>query len=176
MVSGLLTYSNLMPEEYVIYHTEEIRYKYNTYLGCKSDNFLPKGWKLITLERLFQSVYGESLNKSVYSIREYSDRIRFLTEQTIRITGLEDFGIYICKLLTINALIDGVKAKTFCKDFDEQLDLVEQIYGQHIHFAYTEKDIDGLLTDEPYYPQEIKQRVKEILMRQRRKYQYLFAG
>ncbi|MCM1122085.1 MAG: hypothetical protein NC416_05845 [Eubacterium sp.] len=225
IISGLLSYSDLTPAEYVVYHTEEIRYKYNRYRACKSDNFLPEGWKLITLERLFQSIYGESLNKSIYTLNEYSGRIRFLVEQTIRITGLEDFGTYLCKLLTIDALflnedrhthniavllddageyhycpvfdngaallsdttmdyplqgeidalISEVKAKTFCRDFDEQLDLAEQIYGQHIHFTYTEKDIDRLLADEPYYPQEIKQRVKAVLMYQRRKYQYLFA-
>lgn len=62
VISGLLSYSSLCSEEYVIYHTEKIRYKHNKYLACKSDNFLPEGCKLITLERLFQSVYGESRN------------------------------------------------------------------------------------------------------------------
>lgn len=224
MISMLLSYSSLLPEEYVVYHTEEIMYKHNKYRACKSRHFLPEGWKLITLERLFQSVYGESLNKSVYSIREYADRIRFLTDQTIRITGLAEFGIYLCKLLTIDAiflnedrhthniavlldetgkyhycpifdngaallsditmdypmggnidaLIEEVSAKTFCRDFDEQLDLAEQLYGEPIHFTYTEKEIDGLLAAEPYYPQEMKQRVKRILLNRRRKYQYLF--
>lgn len=225
ITAGLLTYSTLEPEEYVIYQTEEINYKHNRYRACKSMNFLPRGWKLITLERLFQSICGESLNKSVYSIREKGDRIHFLTEQIIRITGLEEFGIYLSKLLTIDALflnedrhthniavllddvgkyhycpvfdngaalladttidyplsgelsglISEVKAKTFCQDFDEQLDLAEQLYGVHIRFYYTEREIDRLLTEEPYYPEEIKQRVKMILMHQKRKYQYLFT-
>lgn len=224
MISGLLSYSSLLSEEYVVYHTEEIRYKHNKYRACKSRNFLPEGWKLITLERLFQSAYGESLNKSIYSIRKHEERIRFLTEQTIKITGLDEFGVYLCKLLTIDALflnedrhthniavlldeagvyhycpifdngaallsdtamdypmdgnpdtfIDEVEAKTFCRDFDEQLDLAEQLYGEPIRFFYTEKEIDRLLAGEPYYPQEAKQRVKTILMNRRRKYQYLF--
>lgn len=224
VISRLLSYSSLRSEEYVIYHTEEIRYKHNKYLACRSNNFLPEGWKLITLERLFQSIYGESLNKSIYSIKEYADRIRFLTDQTIRITGLEQFGSYLCKLLTIDALflnedrhthniavllddigkyhycpifdngaallsdttmdypmhgdldalISEVKAKTFCRDFDEQLEYAEQLYGEPIRFFYTEKEIDRLLADELYYPQEIKRRVKQILMNRRRKYQYLF--
>lgn len=225
MVAGLLAYSMLRPEEYVMYETEEIQYKHNRYRACKSENFLPEGWKLITLERLFQSVYGESLNKSIYSIEEHRDRIRFLVEQTIRVTGLKEFGAYLCKLLTLDALflnedrhthniavlldgageyhycpifdngaallsdttmdyplhgeldelMEGVKAKTFCQDFDEQLDLAEQLYGNQIHFCYTEKEIDALLGKEPYYPEEMKRRVKEILMARRRKYQYLFV-
>lgn len=224
MISGLFSYSSLLPEEYVIYDTDEIRYKQNKYRACKSRNFLPAGWKLITLERLFLSVYGESLHKAIYSIRECTDRIRFLTDQTIRITGLEEFGTYLCKLLTIDALflnedrhthniavmlddagiyhycpifdngaallsditmdypmdgeidtfIDEVEAKTFCRDFDEQLDVAEQLYGESVHFIYTEKEIDRLLAAEPYYPQEMKCRVKRILMDRRRKYQYLF--
>lgn len=43
VISGLLFYSNLQPSEYVIYQTEEIKYKNNKYLACKSDNFLPEG-------------------------------------------------------------------------------------------------------------------------------------
>lgn len=221
MISGLLVHSTLDLEEYVMYETEEVQYKHNRYRACKSKNFLPKGWKLVTLERLFQSIYGESLNKSVYSIEEHVDRIRFLVEQTVKITGLKEFGAYLSKLLTIDALflnedrhthniavlldhtgkyhycpvfdngaallsdttmdyplhgevdelMGGVKAKTFCQDFDEQLDLAEQLYGSHIRFHYTEKEIDRLLEKELYYPEEIKQRVKVILMNQRRKYQ-----
>lgn len=67
-------------------------------------DFLPTGWKLITLERLFQSMCGESLNKAVYSIEDYSDRVRFLAEQTVQMTGLKDFGVYLSRLLTIDAL------------------------------------------------------------------------
>lgn len=226
VISGLLFYSNLQPSEYVIYQTEEIKYKNNKYLACKSDNFLPGDWKLITLERLFQSIYGESLNKAVYSIKDKKSRVRFLIEQTVRITGLEDFGAYISKLLTIDALflnedrhthniavllddegryhycpvfdngaallsdttmdyplhgelyslMDEVKSKTFCTDFDEQLDLVELLYGRHIYFSYTEKEVNRLLMEEPYYPEDVKQRVKKILLDRRRKYQYLFVA
>lgn len=225
VVSGLLLESSLLPEEFVSYQTEEISYKQNRYLACKSKNFLPQGWRLITLERLFQSMYGESLNKSIYKIEDHAGRIRFLVEQTIRMTGLKEFGVYLSKLLTIDALflnedrhthniavllddageyhycpffdhgaallsdttmdypmtgdvdemMEEVKAKTFCGDFDEQLDLVEELYGQRIQFFYDEKSIDGLLLAESFYPEEIKSRVKTILLYQRRKYKYLFA-
>lgn len=108
MVSGLLSGSSLLEEEYVVYKTEVISYKHNKYLACKSRNFLPEGWKLITLERLFQSLYGQSLNKSIYSTRDYTGRVRLLVEQTVRMTG------------GVSELIDEARAKTFCQDFDEQ--------------------------------------------------------
>lgn len=181
---------------------------------------------MVTLERLFQSAYGEGLNKAVYSISEHADRIQFLTEQTVELTGLMDFGAYLGKLLAIDALflnedrhthniavllddagnyhycpifdhgasllsdtvmdyplhgdleemMGMVKAKTFCPDLNEQLDLAEQLYGNQIQFYFGEKEIDRLLEEEAYYPEEIKQRVKKILMSQRRKYRYLFRN
>ena len=225
VISGLLSYSNLDVWEYVSYQTEEIYYKRSRYLACKSKNFLPQGWKLITLERLFQNMYGESLNKSIYSIKDYTERVRFLVGQTIRMTGLEKFGAYLSKLLTIDALvlnedrhthniavllddageyhycpffdhgasllsdttmdypmadevekmISDVRAKTVCQDFDEQLDIVEELYGEQIKFYFNMETIDCLLTEEQFYVDEVKQRVRLILANQMRKYQYLFG-
>ena len=67
------------------------------------------------------------------------------------------------------------KYSYICQDFDEQLDLAEQFYGNQIRFYYGEKEIDKLLLEEPFYPEETKRRVKIILMNQRRKYRYLFG-
>lgn len=132
IVSGLLAYSNLEAEEYVSYQTEEMRYKQNLYHGCRSRNFLPEGWKLITMERLFQSVYGKSLSQSIFSIRDYTERIRFFVRQTVRITGLKEFGTYLSKLLTLDAfflnedrhthnmavLLDDIGRYHYCPIFD----------------------------------------------------------
>lgn len=224
VISVLLQNSDLVPEEYVSYQTEKICYKHSQYLGCASNNFLPEGWKLITLERLFQSVYGESLNKAIYSISDYENRVQFLVEQTVRITGLKEFGTYLSKLLTVDAyflnedrhthniavlldnegeyhycpifdngaallsdttmdypltgnveeMIGEAQSKTICQDFDRQLDVVEQLYGQHLHFHFGRKDVEKVLAGENHYPEEIKQRVLNIIMYQRGKYQYLF--
>lgn len=224
MVSNLLKNSSLKETEYICYNTEEIHYGHVKYLGCSSNNFLPERWQLITLERLFQSFYGESLNKSIYRIENVESRIQFLVEQTIRITGLEDFGGYMSKLLTIDAfflnedrhthniavlmdnegkyhycpvfdngaglmsdttmdypmdmeiekLMGSVTSKTFCQDFDEQLDAVEKLYGQHIKFYFKEKDVRLLLESESCYSEEIKERIMYIILEQRRKYSYLF--
>ena len=40
MVSSLLKYSDMDENEYIMYQTEKIEYKSNTYCGCKSRNFL----------------------------------------------------------------------------------------------------------------------------------------
>lgn len=224
VISGLLSHSNLRPEEYVAYQTEEIHYRQNQYKACKCENFLPEGWKLITLERLFQSIYGKSLNKAIYSINDHTERLRFLVEHTARITGLKEFGPYMSRLLTIDALflnedrhthniavllddagsyhycpvfdngaallsdtimdypvngdinllIGEARAKTISQGFDEQLDIAERLYGQHIKFFYDSTEIDSILSNELYYTTIVKQRVRDIIMMQRRKYQYLF--
>lgn len=226
MVSKLLKYSDLSPSEYVDYDVETIRYRNTIYRGCRSHNFLPEGWRIITLERLFQSAYGNSLSQSLYSIRDYENRLRFLVDQTVRVTGLKDFGIYMSKLLTIDALflnedrhthniavlmdtlgkfyycpffdhgaslladttmdypiqadvgldelIGRVEAKTFCSSFDKQLDIAEKLYGKHLHFHFTRKDVEHLLEMETAYFVEEKMRVLDVIMAQRRKYEYLF--
>lgn len=104
LISHLLQMSSLDEKEYVLYDTEKLKYKAVEFRGCKSTNFLPKGWNLITLERLFQNMYGHSLNKSIYTINSYENRLEFIVNQTIRMTGLDDFGKYMSKLLTIDAL------------------------------------------------------------------------
>ena len=224
VISQLLVFSTLPEENYILYDTEEIRYRSVRYLGCKSKNFLPEGWQLITLERLFQNFYSESLYKSIYRMNDIENRIRFLVEQVERITNLKNFGRYISILLTVDALfinedrhthniavlmdekgmyhycpifdngagvcsdttmdypmdmevekmLESAKAKTFCGSFEEQLDAVEKLYGQHVKFRFTIKDIEQILEKELYYPEEVKKRVKEILVEQRRKYSYLF--
>lgn len=103
VVSFLLQKSTLKKDEYILYGTEEMEYRRRTYKGCFSNNFLQEGWQLITLERLFQTVYGEGLNKCIYKINDKEQRLRFLVEQTERITQLKGFGIYMSKLLTLDA-------------------------------------------------------------------------
>lgn len=224
VVSGLIQYSNLEKDEYIMYQTEEIAYKDIVYRGCKSENFLPEGWQLITLERLFHNQYGKSLYKSIFQIVGIRERAEFLTEQAERMTGLKEFGKYLCRILTVDALFlnedrhmhniavlldaDGefhycpifdngcallsdttmdypidvdiidlipqVGAKTLTSDFQEQLDAAESLYGQQMRFYFDERVINDLLDEEKYYPPEIKKRVRDILLQQRRTYRYLF--
>lgn len=224
LISQLLVYSTLNADEFVIYNTEEIKYKKQKYLGCSSKDFLKKGWQIITLERLFEQNFGWGLHKSLYSIEDHEGRICFLVQQVERITGLVDFGKYMSKIITIDALflnedrhthniavlmdkngnfdycpifdngagllsdttvdyplnediypmIKQVKSKTFLQSFDEQLDYVEKYYGHNLYFGFSKKDVEEILAEEQIYPQDIKERVKNIIYYQMDKYQYLF--
>lgn len=224
MVAHLLQQSSLSKEEFVLYDTELLKYKAAQFRGCKSEDFLPEGWNLITLERLFQNMYGQSLNKSIYKIQSYENRLKFIVIQTIRMTGLEGFGEYMSKLLTIDALflnedrhthniavlmddigkfhycpffdhgaglmsdtmmdypmdrdldeaMNAVEAKTFCRKFEEQLEIAEKLYGTNIKFDFSIDDIEMLLNNEKYYTIGEKERVYQIIAWQMRKYKYLF--
>lgn len=104
-VSELLSLSDLGQEMVVSYRTEEIRYRNRILRGCSCDDFLSEGESLITLERLYASSRnGRSLYKTVFSIPEETDRVRFLVSEIQSITGISDFGEYLCLLLELDAL------------------------------------------------------------------------
>ncbi|MBR5937738.1 MAG: hypothetical protein IKZ90_05700 [Clostridiales bacterium] len=103
VVSKLLAFSDLRSDEYVEYELEEIEYNDSAFRACKSKDFTD-GWNLITLERLFKDTYGVGLNKIIYSTPDHVERLKILVEQVERTTGIKDFGIYMSKLLTVDAL------------------------------------------------------------------------
>lgn len=133
MVSNLLKYSTLCSKEYVLYETENMEYAGHTFSGCVSRDFREdQRWQVLTLERLFRLKYQESLYRSIFKIREPEERLKFLVDQIICVTGLEKFGIYMGKLLTLDALFlnedrhthniavlwDGYGAYKYCPLFD----------------------------------------------------------
>ena len=103
-ISHLLIKSSLREMEYVLYEPEQIKYKNQIFQGVKSNSFLSEDWQIVTLERLFKIIHNESLTSVLWKIPEVEDRLLFLTEQVERMTGLENFGGYLNKLLTIDAI------------------------------------------------------------------------
>lgn len=224
VISHLLTKSTLSEKEYVLYDIEEIKYKSNIYNGVRSKDFLKDGWQIITLERLVNTFSGESLYKSIFKIQNDKERLVFLVNQVERITGLKEFGKYINKLFTIDALflnedrhthniavlmdtegnydycpifdngagllsdikmdypldnnvyelIENVKAKTICSDFDIQLTVSEKLYGENLKFNFTKNDVEEVTNNVIGYSKEEKERVRDIIFNQMRKYVYMF--
>ncbi len=225
LVSHLLVKSSLLPDEYVTYKTEQIKYRNRIYLGCKSVDFLADSEQLITLERLYKNYSGRSLYTTMFTFGNVNDRLHFLVNTVTSLTGIHDFGIYISKLLTIDALflnedrhlhnialirtssgeyklspifdqgaallsdttldypldedvyslMANVHSKTISFSFNEQLDAVEEIFGDNIHFSFTKSDVSRLLDQEPYYPKDIKNRVRTVIFEKMRQYPYLFS-
>ena len=103
VISHLILKSSLNQEEFLLYDLENIKYKSNIFHGVKSKNFLKEKWQLITLERLFKNAYGRSLNSMIYSIHNKENRLKTLVEETERVTGIKEFGVYMSKMITIDS-------------------------------------------------------------------------
>ena len=230
VVSRLLSFSNLNVNEYVMYNPIEIKYKNKIFTGVYSYSFLNDDWQIITLERLFKNMYGKSLHQNLWNIHDASERLKYLVNNVVELTGLKDFGKYMNKLLTIDCmflnedrhthnlavlmdkngnfdycpifdngaglladttmdyplgediykLIDGVKSKTISLNFEEQMEVSENLYGMNLKFSFTKKDIreilalDDNVNESCIYPLEIRERVEKIIYEQMRKYPYLF--
>ena len=224
VVSHLLMKSSLDASEYVTYDQEEIIYKKQVYMGVSSKDFLKDGEQLITLERLFTNIYGIGLNSMIYKTREHEDRLKIIVTKTEDLTGLRNFGVYMAKMMAIDAfflnedrhthniavimcsdgsyrycpffdhgaglladtkmdypitsdmyeLIDSVESKTFCQDFDEQLDIAEKTYGSHLRFTFSKNDVNAILENAYGYEQAEIDRVRNIVFEQMRKYRYMF--
>lgn len=102
-VSKLLGLSDLARNEYVDYEIDEIVYNGQKFNACKSADFTD-GWQLITLERLFKQQFGRGLNNIIYSIDDHEQRLDAIVSEVERTTGIADFGIYMCKVLAVDAL------------------------------------------------------------------------
>ena len=74
----------------------------------------------------------------------------------------------------LDKLLSMAESKTLCADFDGQMDAVDELYGLHLSFCFGEKTVEEILRSEPYYPEDVKQRIFDILAVQRRKYDALF--
>ena len=100
---------------------------------------------------------------------------RFL-ENVERLTGLRDFGIYMNKLLTVDAfflnedrhthniavLMNGEGKFAYCPIFDNGAGLLSK------------QDVRNYLERAEEYPVQIRQRVEKIVFYQMNKYAYLF--
>lgn len=243
VISRLLKVSSLYaaPEHLVEYEPVNIKYKGETYRGCRSRNFRAKKEELVPLERLYRSHTGFGLAKQLAHIYDVKERIRHTEELVRNVTGMEDFGIYLAKLLEIDAFFlnedrhtnniallydtvtkkyrlcpffdmglslfsntreeypfektfqecrEKICAKPFSRDFDEQLDVVNELYGCHLKFDFSAGRITDVLeelrpecslseredgTECGYTEQEFK-RVEEVLRYQAGKYKYMFAS
>ena len=224
VISHLLKLTNLNEDEYVLYEQEQIKYKRQIYNGVKSRTFIDEDWQIITLERLFKNVYNESLTNVLWHMSDVKERLEFLVNSVKNITGLNNFGEYICRLFTIDAfflnedrhmhniavlmngkgrykycpvfdngagllsdttmdypmeqdiyqMISEVKSKSVSQDFDEQLDVAENLYGQNLQFLFTKKNVSDIVNNADMYPLEERKRVELIIYSQMNKYKYLF--
>lgn len=72
-------------------------------------------------------------------------------------------------------LMQEVQSKSISTDFDDQLDVSEELFGENIKFSFSAKDVNELLNQITIYTKEEKERMLKIMEAQMYKYQYLFS-
>lgn len=95
-----------------------------------------------------------------------------------------DHGLSLYADITVDFPIDQdleackrkIEAKPFSRDFDEQMDAAEELYGKQVHFRFDEQDIrEAVAALDGIYDARFLQRAEQVLNQQRRKYGYLFS-
>lgn len=84
---------------------------------------------------------------------------------------ITDFGME----KSLEECLKKIEAKPFCRDFDEQLDAAEKLYGCNVHFSFAKREVDKILEScAGNYSGKVIERVRDLLYFQMRKYKYMF--
>lgn len=110
VVSHLLKRSNI--ERFIEYEPVTITYQGEQYRGCRSPEFRKEKEELISLERLSKSHTGFGLAGMLKRIADVEERILYTVELVENLTGLQDFGVYLTKLLELDAFFLNVGRHT----------------------------------------------------------------
>jgi len=97
LVSKLLTFSTLRPEEYVVYEQGKINGK----SGCRSKTFLSPTQSFVTLERLHGNVIGIPLFEKIKEFKDLGDKVTYVINFCKQTVGL-DLTDYFKKVFTLD--------------------------------------------------------------------------
>lgn len=97
LVSKLLTFSTLSPEEYILYEYGKINGK----KGCKSENFLKPDFELITFERIHQRIMGKKLSAVEYQLESPKTKVNYVLDFFKKYLNLDVFD-YLQKIFTLD--------------------------------------------------------------------------
>ena len=73
-------------------------------IGCKSENFLKPGERLISSYELLESEFHIDIAKEISHIEDVKDRIKFFVDKVVEATGYIGFGSYLTDLLRLDAV------------------------------------------------------------------------
>lgn len=106
VTSRLLRQTNVqeLGFRYVTYRMERLEVHRRTRNGCSSPNFLLPGESILTLADLFRKGIGPHWQAEVARQPNLAGKVHWMAEQTIRLTGLRRFGIYLTLLFEVDML------------------------------------------------------------------------
>ena len=106
--SALLERSNIetdTPFTFVRYRMERVNVHGRDRTGCSSEDFLPPGRSIVTLDHLLSRVLGKPLRDVLARLPSDKKRIAFLAETTAEYTGLRAFPQYLTLLFEVDGLV-----------------------------------------------------------------------
>ena len=128
--------------------------------------------KMLTVDTLFLNEDRHTHNIAVMT----NDRREY------RLCPIFDNGASLLADTTIDyplgtdclVLMRKAQPQTFCRDFEEQVDIAEQLYGETIHFSFGYHEVKSIVDRAEIYSEEIRRRVIDLIMSRRNTYRYLF--
>ena len=101
MVSNILVSSGINS---VIYKPSMIEIEdKGIFPGCVSKNFIPEGKELIPIHRLHRKITGQGLMQTIFMHDSVEESIKYTVDFVQRVTGLNNFGEYLTKMLEFDA-------------------------------------------------------------------------
>lgn len=104
---------------------------------------------LLTIDALFLNEDRHTHNIAV--LRDEFGKYHYCPAFDHGASLMADTGMDYPLDVSLDVLYQKPKAKTFSRDFDEQLDTVEQLYGQHVKFSFTNADVEKILEEDREY-------------------------
>lgn len=106
VISTLLRQTNVevLGFRYVPYRMERLEVHRRVRNGCSSPDFLQPGESILTLADLFCKGVGPDWQAAVARQPNLTGKVRWMAEQTVRLTGLQRFGVYLTLLFETDML------------------------------------------------------------------------
>lgn len=106
VTSALLARTNVeaLGFRYVPYRMERLEVHRRVRNGCSSPNFLMPGEAILTLADLLRKGVGPDWQRTAARQPNLAAKVRWIAEQTARLTGLQRFGHYLTLLFEVDML------------------------------------------------------------------------
>ena len=121
----------------------------------------------------------------------YEGLAEYMISHLLKFSSLQkdEFVLYDYERIKYkNIFYNGVKSNNFLYDDWQiitlerlfhnffQKSLYEAVWLYNLHFSFTKKDVEQILNEIPGYSDQEKERVRDILFEQMRKYKWLFKN
>lgn len=143
IVSNLLYFSNI--DSFVKYEEETFLYEDAIMTGCKSCNFKNPNEEIVTVAKLFESIYNKPVSETIKE-KNIEDTIYHFVNTLSKLTHISenDIGIYLTKTLELDALI---------LNNDRHFNNIPLIYGENgFHLGPIFDNGASLLSDTTFHP------------------------